>query len=167
MATPWAIQVLTLDYLIDGQIDGGNMLQAAVFNLNNVNAGLAPMMLTSIQVQPTGSLAVPSDHLPSWTIAFNQTIIGVIPRDEKSVAEFKKWSTQKNTVTVEMVIGPYCVRGTAYHRLNAEHLQKLSEVNLALKDVEIDRITLDSKVKGLKVPFMIVFTELLQGIWFR
>jgi hypothetical protein len=167
MATPWAVTVLTLDYLIDGQIDGSNPLQAAVFNRNNVEAGLAPLTLTSIQVQPTGSLAVPSDHLSSWTIAFNQTVIGMIPRDEKSAAEFVKYNTLKNTVTAEMVVGPYFIRGTVFHRLNADTLFRLAEADLAMRDIEIDRITPDSKLKGQKVPFMIVRTDLIQGIWFR
>ncbi len=167
MATPWAIQVLTLDYLIDGQIDGSNSLQAAVLGLNNVIAGLAPLTLTSVQVQPTGSLTAPSDHPTSWMIDFNQTIIGVIPKDEKSIAEFQKRNIQKSTVAVEMVIGPYFVRGTAYHRLSSDLLYRLPQVPLALKDVEIDQITPDSKLKGWKAPFMIAFTKLLQGMWFR
>jgi hypothetical protein len=165
MFTPWAIQVLTMDYLIAGQIDGSDILQQAIFSLpgRHLDSRTA-VTLTSVQIQPTGSLPVPGGSISSWTLGVPLGVIGVIPRDEKSMAEVLRNKNEKETVPVGMLIGPYVIRGTLY--VNPKYvLRATGENGLTLKNVEIDRITPDSILKGLKAPAMVVSTHLLQGMW--
>ncbi|MHC1781507.1 MAG: hypothetical protein AB9891_01875 [Anaerolineaceae bacterium] len=165
MDNPWSIQVLTLDYLISGIIDGNDILQKAIFNLAGRNwDSLSSITLHSIQFQPVGSRSVPSENISSLFLGVPFGIIGVIPRDEKSLAEVLHNKNEKETSRVGMLIGPYIIHGTLFG--NPKYVQRAAAMNgLTLQNVEIDGSEQGTTIRGLKAPAIVISTHLLQGMW--
>jgi hypothetical protein len=164
MPTPWNILVLTHDYLIEGQIDGSDIMQRTIFSLaGRAVDSRADITLTGVKIYPTGNLPVPSANISSWTVGIPSGILGVIPNDALSVKE----ATQKRDLApAEMVLGPYLIRAQVYVTLKYKH-REVATAGITLKDAEITHLAPDGRLKGYKVPLMVVNSFWLQGLWFR
>jgi hypothetical protein len=165
MDNTWSVQVLTIDYLISGLLDGNDILDKAIFNLAGRNLdNLSSVLLTSISIQPTGNKPVPNENISSIILGVPFGIVGVIPRDEKSLAEVLRNKNGKDTTQVGMLIGPYIIHGTLC--INPKFVRRAASLNgLTLQNVEIDGIAEGANLKGLKAPAIVVTTHLLQGLW--
>ncbi|MCB9135177.1 MAG: hypothetical protein H6636_07110 [Anaerolineales bacterium] len=164
MPTPWNILVLTYDYLIEGQIDGSDIMQRAVFTLAGRGVdSRADVTLTNVKIYPTGNLAVPSANIPHWTVGVPSGVLGAIPNDALSA---KEAMSKRDLAPAEMVLGPYLIRANVYVTPKYK-FREVATNGITLKDAEITRLSPDSKLKGYKVPLMIINTFWLQGLWFR
>lgn len=163
MSTPWNILVLTYDYLIEGQIDGSDIMQRAVFTLAGRGVdSRADVTLANVKIYPTGNLAVPAANIPHWTVGVPSGVLGVIPNDALSA---KEAMSKRETALAEMVLGPYLVRGNLHVTPNYKH-REVATNGFTIKDAEITRLSTDSKLRGYKVPLIVVNSFWLQGLWF-
>jgi hypothetical protein len=159
----WAIELLTLDALIDGWMDINHADQSYILNPFYWH-NLTGIQLQSVMVQSTGSeVPYPSGNVPAIVVGAKTALIGVIPKDENSLAALLKNNSAVSTAAVQLLAGSYQITGTLLNPY------PLSDVNntidapcLALKAVEINRITPGSRLKGLKAQAMLVNTGLIQ-----
>lgn len=165
MPTPWNILVLTYDYLLEGQIDGSDMMQRTIFNLTARGVdSRADVTLANVKIYPTGNLPIPSSNISTWTVGVPSGVLGVIPNDALSAKEAVS-NANSPVSPAEMVLGPYLIRGSLYVNPKYKH-RKVAESGFSLKDAEITRLSPDSKLRGYKVPLMVVNSFWLQGLWF-
>ncbi|NUM49132.1 MAG: hypothetical protein HUU38_30905 [Anaerolineales bacterium] len=163
MPTPWNILVLTYDYLIEGQIDGSDIMQRTIFSLAGRGVdSRADVTLANVKIYPTGNLPIPSSAISSWTVGIPSGVLGVIPNDALSA---KEAMSKRETAPAEMVLGPYLIRAQVYVTPKYKH-REVATNGFSLKDAEITRLTPDSKLRGYKVPLMVVNSFWLQGLWF-
>ncbi|HEX7433085.1 MAG TPA: hypothetical protein VF326_05465 [Anaerolineaceae bacterium] len=158
----WAIELLTIDTLIDGWIDGSLPFQRAIFN---------PMMwrdvlsirLQSVLIQPTGDLQITESKLPAMTVPLKYQLVGVIPKDKNGLDAVQKNCVVSVSAPVQLLVGPYSIQGLLQSTYPLKDIDDCASAGYNyLKDVEINQITPGSRLKGLKAPAMLVSTALLQ-----
>lgn len=169
MATPWAIQVLTPDYLVDGLYDEKQDNSTAEFFFKS-DAGdslgrEASMHLTAVRFQPTRHMTIPASSATDWFV-YSYSFVAIIPRDENSTIYVAKNNNFKNLIPADIYVGPYLIHGTILSRD-----KKLSIFrywfSIAVRDAEIECQLPGAKLQDLKAPFALVRTHLLQGITSR
>jgi hypothetical protein len=106
---PWHVQALTLDYLVDGYIDGRQ--DNAYFRvMDNV---LYNIGLVNVRFQPTGNLLGPAPDSAPWTIVYGEQLVALIPCDEASLANAMQINNGFKVATrAEVFVGSYVIRGT-------------------------------------------------------
>jgi hypothetical protein len=168
MATSWAIQVLTPDYLVDGLFDESLNTSTAMYyfkewyDADGILAISASLHLTAVQFQPTRLMAGPSSPATDWW-GFSYSLVALIPRDESSLAHVTKNFNPKVVIPADIYVGPYRIHGTILspdRQLGALRYY----FNFAVRDAEIECLETGAKFQGLKAPYAIVRTHLLQGI---
>jgi hypothetical protein len=169
MAAPWAIQVLTQDYLINGFYDESQDNSTAPFffrawaDYDGKIANSAAMHLTNIQFQPTRASAFPGGSAADWFM-YSHMVVAVMPHDEQSTL-FVANNNNKNKYMIQADIftGSYLIRGTVLcpdRKINRYQ----AYFNLPVQNAEISCLLPDARLQGLKAPFAIVRTHLIQGI---
>jgi hypothetical protein len=165
MSNYWSIRVLTTDYIIEGQIDGSDILQKSIFSLANRNLdNLSAVTLGSIKMQSTGIQSIPTDTISTYTIAIPYGLIGVLPADENSLAEIEKGINSQDASSVGVIIGPYVIRGKIF--VNPKYLQRSVALSgFTMKDVEIERLGEGNQGILFTEKAIVLTTHLLQGLW--
>ena len=97
---------------------------------------------------------------------FPNTFVAIIPRDEASTAFVAKNNTSKNLIPADIYVGPYIIHGTILSPDNSFSILRYY-FNFGVRDAVIDCQLPDTKLQGLKAPFVMVRTHLLQGIAMR
>lgn len=163
---PWAVQVLTTDYLIDGQVDPDGRGHKYFFIAEQTSKPAGALTLHDVKVQATGPADPPNPATATWLAMFNPTLVALIARDA-TVEAYILQHTPKTKVPVELRVGPYAIRGTLLLPVPAQRLADvLGSFAFAMQDAEIDCVAAGSKLRGLKAPALIVSTALLQGALF-
>lgn len=163
MPTPWNILVLTYDYLLEGQIDGSDIHQTSIFSLAGRGVdSRTDVTLTNVKIYPTGNLPVPAANIPHWTVGVPSGVLGVIPNDALSA---KEAMSKRDPAPAEMVLGPYLIRAQVFVTPKYKH-REVATNGFYVKDAEITRLSPDSKLRGYKVPLMVVNSFWVQGLWF-
>ena len=163
---PSAVQVLTLDYLIDGYTD---VEEAWAFfeNLSRSTSPTTILSLSSVRLHSTGSLAELTPAPSTWQMPYEAALVAVLPRDEASLA----YATKKNAglryaFPAVVSVGPYAIRGKLLS--SQADIRDLTFLyvyrSLVLREAEINCLKPGSQLTGLQAPLAIVHTELLQGI---
>jgi hypothetical protein len=167
-SSPWAIQVLTLDYLIDGVINPNIATNLSFLQVSFTSTPSGSLSLKSTMVQPTGSAEAPTGNISRWLVSFKPGLIGVIPRSEPGRAYVLKHTGGDYPCAAELRIGPYAIRGTLLSPYKPRDIANITgDLSFAMQDVEIDCVSADGKLKGLKASVMVLCTHLLQGILLR
>jgi len=158
----WVVQVLTLDYLIDGYTDERGSA-AGFLHLISYKGKFLSMWLASARLQPTGSQSVPVHQASICTIPLNDAFVGVIPRDEASAqyAQNARNDMPLYAVQAEAYVGPYVMRGTL---LSPNRNIADIDSSFAMQDAEIDCLTPGAQLHGLRVPYIVVHSPLIQAI---
>ena len=106
----WAVQVLTLDYLIDGCIEEDR--HRISFNL--INGDARAIRVLQARIQPTGPLQLPPRPEAPFVLVYGSRLVAIIPRDEASTAyALKQNASFKHAIPAEVFAGPYLLRGQA------------------------------------------------------
>ena len=107
---PWAVQILTPEYLVDGYSDS----EDNIFEYLSVadSDDDFDYTFTSARVQPTGLLTIPPFSCQEWTCAFLTSVVAVLPRDDASLKAVQKaWEDSEYSYRAELFAGPYLIRG--------------------------------------------------------
>jgi hypothetical protein len=108
----WSLDVLTLDYLVSGQVGPGAQKWAWTYFAMTEQRTPSPLEVTVSGARSTGGL--PAPDLAGKTVGFSyQTgLIGLIPRDEAAGKAWDKWAVLGDAVAAELTIGPYAISGS-------------------------------------------------------
>ena len=157
---PWAIQVLTTEYLMDGTVQpdvyrspayNGDLFVAASDTVGE--SGLKTFQflhLTAVQVKPTGNLTTPVQSFSEWRLAACANVVAIIPNDDASQqAAQKAFKHCKYPVGAVVYAGPYRIRGTALSdSAGSLHAPLMTEWSL----LPIQEAEIDSQLPGLDSP---------------
>jgi len=151
---PWHVQALTLDYLVDGYIDGSQ--DKAYFRvMDNV---LYNIGLVNVHFQATGSLPSPSPDSAPSTIVYGEQLVALIPGDEASLASaMQSNNALKFSTRAEVFVGSYVIRGTVlYYDINGRLFQ--SYRGFPVQDAEINCRLPGAQWSGLKAPYLVMLS---------
>jgi hypothetical protein len=165
---PWAVRLLTPDFLIDGYVDlEAHSEGAPFFQRQTGTLPLAALWLTSARFQATGPSSGPAPAANNWSLAYSAAFVAVIPNDEPSLTATRAYTSDlRSAFPAELYVGPYAIRGQllspAAH--TGDFAMLGSYLSLVVKDAEIDYRLPGAQLSGLKAPLAVVRTLLLQGI---
>jgi len=151
----WAIQVLTLDYLIDGYIDGDR--DKYWFRVAGRDVSATPV--ASARFHPTGNLAVATPPTVPWVLVYGDRLVALIPRDDASTATARQTNAAfKYAVPADVYVGPYVIRGQV---LSQDMSLRVFEgyVGFPVQDAEISCLIPGAQLPDLQVPYMLVFSR--------
>ena len=150
--SPWAVQILTTDYLIDGWMDGARYRMCF-----NVTTGSdEDIFLASTRVQPTGPVPPLPAPISAWTQVFRESVVAIIPRDEPSLAWARKWNADwRIPIPAEAFVGPYVIRGAI---LSTDRRVRVwaGYKGFVAQDVEIECRLLGANLPSFKAPYVVV-----------
>ncbi len=152
---PWHVQVLTLDYLVDGYIEGSH--DKAYFRaMANVLFNIA---LANARFQATGSLQVPGREAAPWTLVYGEQLVALIPWDKDSFnAAMQANGDYKIATPGEVYVGNYLIRGTVLS-YNANLNVMATQHSFPVQNAEITCRLPGSTWPGLKAPYVMVTSQ--------
>jgi hypothetical protein len=104
----WAVQVLTLDYLIDGCID--EQRNRIAFHL--VNGDARALRVMQARIAPTGALQAPVRSDVPYVLVYGSRLVALIPRDQASTDyALRQNASFRIPIPAEVYAGPYLLRG--------------------------------------------------------
>jgi hypothetical protein len=162
---PWSVQLLTTDFLVDGHLDGDDPTGPWFLHVQAQEMAMATLTLTEASFEPTAGQNVPETRAAQWVLPSTALFVGVMPRDEGSMAYCaNRNSGSKHPIPGAVVfVGPYAIRGTVLSP-DAD-LDILSGYpTFAMQNVVIDNLAPGARLKGLAAPYIIVRSLLLHGI---
>ena len=152
-SSPQRLQVLTLDYLIDGTADlsGQNLIR--IFELTDVTMRAAR---GDVEPAPRGS---------TWAIGETyEGLIAVAPVDEEGFEALARYAdTGKHELPADVFTGPYRVRGTILAPVD-EPASLANLGRLMLRDVEVECLEPGATLGTWQPPSALLFMSQLQGI---
>lgn len=168
MATyaPWAVKVLTTDYLVEGEMDGNYPGNKYFLWGQQTSKPAGAVTLTKVKFQPVAGTEAPSSATATWMVTFNPTLVAVIGNDETTIALLLEHAG-KTPVPVELRLGPFALRGTLLLPVPSERIADvLGSFGFVMQNVEIDCVAAGSRLRGLKAQALLMNTALLQGALF-
>jgi hypothetical protein len=149
------VQALTLDYLVDGFIDGSQ--DKAYFRvMDNV---LYNIGLVNVHFQATGNLPTPNPDYAPLTIVYGEQLVALIPGDEASLASaMQSNNALKFSTRAQVFAGSYVIRGTVLcYDTNGRVFQ--SYRGFPVQDAEISCRLPGAQWSGLKAPYLVVLNQ--------
>src|SRR4051794_9692127 len=111
---PLPLDVLTLEYLITGQVEAGDQRWAWTYFSPHEKQPAVPLQLTVSGARSTGSRPAPPLAGSSASFAYSTAMVAVIPRGEPADALWEEWAAggMSSSVAGQLLVGPYAVSGT-------------------------------------------------------
>lgn len=150
--TSWAVQILTVDYLIEGTLDASR--ERAAFNL--VAGDARAIRVDGPQVVPTGDLVVPPRPAVPWALVYGNRLVAIIPRDRACLDFAIKANDSFDTpIPGEVFAGPYVFSGTI---MSPDRKLRILEgyTSLVLHNATIDCLVPGTKMPRLQAPYVMV-----------
>jgi hypothetical protein len=134
----WSLDVLTLDYLVSGQVDPGAQKWAWAYFAMTEQRTPSALEVTVSDTRSTGTMAAPV--LAGKTVGFSyQTgLVGLIPRDEAAAKVWDKWADLGDAVAAEVTLGPYAISGSLLSPSGG--LSFLINDRFAMRDATVTRV---------------------------
>jgi len=136
---PWPVDVLTLEYLVSGEVDeAGQKWGWNYFQVFGETPG-RPFEVVVSAARPTGSLASPAlaGRRAYFTLA--SSLVAVIPRGEAADAVWDEWNKSTDGVASLLLVGPYAVTGTVLSP-NSELQPVMLGRAIAMRDATFTRV---------------------------
>lgn len=151
--TPFLLQVLTADYLIEGMAEGNEQLY-----LPNSQENWSPIELASVQIKVTGQPDAPVRTAAHFTL-HGDGIVAIIPRrDVSEMAQYAIWEDYDYRREGLFYVGPYLILGAMM--FNGEDL---FDDTSPMVDVTIRHRLPNAAMSQLSAPFILVNTKWLSG----
>ncbi len=165
---PWAIRVLTPDYLIDGALDSDEHPESWPFFSPEADVSSGGMLyLASPRFTPVSPNAGAPPTVSQWLLPGDGLYAAVMPLDEAGLAALRKSvSSFKHTFAAVLHAGPYAIWGQLLSNFeSAGDLYNLARHrNLAVQDATIEHRQPGAAFAGLKAPLVMVSMRQLLGI---
>jgi hypothetical protein len=156
----WAIQVLTLDYLIDGSLDADRDKNS--FRL--MGHDVSPVPVTSARFRAAGAYSLPQLPATPWLLIYGDQLVALIPRDEAGLAAARMFNAAfKVAVPAEVYAGPYVIRGQV---LSPDGSLRVFEgyTGFPVQDAEIKSLIPGAQLGLLKAPYVLVMSRHKQAL---
>jgi hypothetical protein len=162
-AGPLPLDVLTLEYLISGQVEPDKQKWAWTYFPPLEKQAAQALELTVTAARATG--AHPSPALPGSTASFtySSAMVALIPRGQAADALWDEWAPggMGGSVAGELIVGPYAVTGTF---LTADGtMSAVLNDRVAARDAVITRIDGAGDAAPIDAPRAMVATNLMQA----
>jgi hypothetical protein len=150
---PLQVQVLTLDYVVEGMADfsGQNFIRL--------------IQLTDATMRSATGAAAPAPRGTTWAVGETmQGVVGVAAQGDAAAEQlFDYGSAGKHELAADIYTGPYRVRGTLLSPLDdAEEIANLTPV--VLRDAEIESLAAGSSLGGWRAQAVMLYMTQLQGV---
>ena len=160
----WSVQYLTTDYLVEGHMDGEDPTSPWFLQVQSGDLAMATLTLTEASYQPTAGQSILPAQAAKWVVPSTALYVGVIPRDEGSLAYCaKRNSGSKHPIPAVVFVGPYALSGTVMSPNNDLDILA-GYMTFAMQNVTIDCLAPGARLKGLAAPYIVVRSLLLHGI---
>lgn len=151
--SPFVVQVLTTEYLIEGTAQGD--IDTDLFR--GLDAW-SPLRLTSVQITPTGLAKVPAQSLPVFMVS-GDSVVALAPRMELSqMADHEMWAVHKIPCPGIFHVGPYLLRGTMMF-LREDCIEEV----MPMFGVQIRHTVPGAALGELSAPFIVVNPSWMVG----
>jgi hypothetical protein len=164
---PWAIRVLTPDFLIDGYHDTEAHPESwPFFTPQSGSPPEAMLWLASPRFTPVAAGAVVPPPVTNWLLPYNGSFVAVMPFDDASLAGMQKnASREKYPFPAVLYVGPFTIRGQLLspYQNPAEFAMIAGHLNVVVVNAEFEYRLPGAQFTGLKTPLALVRTQLLQG----
>ena len=159
---PWTFQILTTEYLIEGQMPSDDEFYG---NIQVYDPADYLETFVQVQIQPTGLLAVSTQALPNWHHGFGQLIVALIPRDEDNIQTAREaYENFTYVARGQLFTGPYLVQGKLMSDTEStEFFFREQSGYLPMTDVEITHLMPGAKLRGCRVPWMLINGDGVHG----
>src|SRR4051794_26572696 len=150
---PLRIQVLTLDYLVEG---------TAVFSGQNF---IRFIHMTDVSMRATRAGVDPAPRGTTWSVGETMKgVIGFIGQDEAAQQKVLEWgNVGKHELAADIYTGPYRVRGTLLG--TADDPKVLANpLPVVVRDAQIDCLASGATLASLQAPAVMLYMTELQGI---
>jgi hypothetical protein len=151
---PYALQVLTTEYFIQGTVDG----DARLYLYGPEMLGRGPIKLANVKIQPTwreGIKARTCDQFEVW----GDSAVALIPHvDFTQLVQYEVWKIPAKPLQGIFYFGPYLVQGTLM-RLRDDSFEKEGP----MFDVYITNQASGTKWGELRAPFALINMHWLHG----
>ena len=159
---PWALQALTLNYLIDGFVEPNGEVQTLLIGGPNYYERRYVLSLTEAKVQPVGNLAFAPFSCERWTLEHRWGLVAIIPKDDLSTQIIKNIAKESQyTYRIVMYAGPFIIRATVMPPTQFHAFE--SYAFMPAKDAVIDCMIPGSLLTGLNAPWIVVNREMWEG----
>ena len=165
---PWAVRLLTADFLVDGFCDTEAHPEGWPFFTPQTGTAPAGLLwLDRPRFTPVAAGMTPQPAVSQWVLPYSSNYVALMPFDDASLAAMRKNAADDKYAKAAVVhVGPFAIRGqlmspyeaTSYMSTMAHHL------SYTMTDVEIEYRGPNPQFTGLKSPLALVRTHLLQGI---
>jgi hypothetical protein len=160
----WAVQLLTTDYLVDGNLDPDDPTGSWFLHVQSGELAMATLTLTQARMQPTGGLNATMPTAAKWSLPSTGMFVACIPRDEGGTAyALKRNSSSKHPIAGVVFVGPYAIRGTILSPDAGVDILA-GYLTFAMQQVVIDCLAPGARLTGLAAPYVLVRSLLLHGI---
>jgi hypothetical protein len=167
---PWAVRLLTTDFLVDGYSD--NETHPESWPFFTPATGTAPaglLWLDRPRFTPVSTGTPPQPPASQWMLPFSASYVAVLPFDDASLAAMSKNAAdRKNAFPAIVHVGPFALRGKLMSEYAAVSYMSTMATHMSyvMQEVEIEYRGPNPGFTGLKSPLALVRTHLLQGIAF-
>jgi hypothetical protein len=164
---PYNVQLLTTEYLIEGWIApeeyevGGDNVFSQAARLEEDEGGIdafQAIRMTDVKIRPTGILDSPEETFQEWDLSVLDGVVAIIPLDQACLKVMQKaFKDFRYPVEARIYIGPYLIRAKLLSSSTQRDLSPFATSQLIpLEDAEIDCLVQGSKLKGFRVPWLIL-----------
>ena len=166
--TPWAVRVLTPDFLVDGYTDTDAHPDSwPFFGPQTGRLEAIFLWLSSPRFTPTSAASGAPPNVSAWLVPYTGDLVAVLPFDDASLAAMQKNAADaKHAFAAVLLAGPYLIRGqllSLYEK--PDDIAVMSgHHSLAVANAEIEYRLPGAQFTGLKSPLMIVHTRHMQGL---
>jgi hypothetical protein len=165
---PWAVRLLTPDFLVDGYTDTEAHPETAPFFAPHGSSLPTGMLwLDSPRFTPVAAGAALPPAISQWVLPYSSNHVAVLPFDAASLAAVRKNAENfKYSFKAALAVGPYMIRGLLMSDYEAVSYLSLmaGRLSLAVQDAEIECRLPQTQMAAFKAPMVLVRTLLLQGI---
>jgi hypothetical protein len=149
----FTLEVLTHEYLIDGQAEGDDKLF-----IPNSEKHWGPIELTSVGIKATGQPGVPPRTAARFAVQ-GEGVVAIIPRhDVTGMAQYYLWKEYKHRREGLFHIGPYQILGAMMFNGDT-----LFGATMPMVDVTIRHCLPNAALEQLSAPFILVNTKWFSG----
>src|SRR4051794_38220925 len=162
-AAPLPLDVLTLDYLISGEVQPQHQKWAWTYFSPHEKQPAQALELTVTAARSTGARPAPALAGTSASFAYSTALVAVISRGEAADALWDEWAAggMAQSVVGELLVGPYAVNGTF---LSADGtMSAVLNDRVAARDAVITRIDGAGDGSTIQAPRAVVATNLMQA----
>ncbi|MBA3873509.1 MAG: hypothetical protein H0X30_30630 [Anaerolineae bacterium] len=150
---PFAIQVLTPDYLIEGHIPR-----------NMTWHSLVEIEIAPAHYQPTGTMTLPAGSAPLLHVQQN-ALVAIMPQDEACATDVLKGFGTQHLLKVTMLLNHYRFTGMAF--ATSDNISTLTYADaILMQDATIDCLIVGAQRKVWTAPLALIYTrKMLQGLF--